>query len=383
MTKRLYEAGGAKPTPLGSGVFESCILRSGWGSSGYYSPELLKEYGPSVFRAGRASFANHPTEAEFNNGRDITKIMGRLVTDAEFREDENGASIWANIKVNKDWAEFVEEYKDTIGLSIFASGSVQEDVEVDGRTGTVIESLDADDPYTSVDFVVAAGAGGKVERMLESFHAHEALKTDREEQLRNLVRDAYSEDRVYAWVRDFDDDLNLVYFDVDGNDNPGIYCQSYSVSDDIAIELVGEREEVRVETTYVPIIVRQTTESAPADNDKENGMTPEEIKAAVLEAVKEALVPAPPTDEVTAGPTVAEVAEAVATSGLPESARKRVYAAIEAGTEVSIAIEAEKALIEEVKESLKTDDEGDPGHIREAAGSTGTSTRVNISGWSN
>ena len=383
MTKRLYEAGGAKPTPLGSGVFESCILRSGWGSSGYYSPELLKEYGPSVFRAGRPSFANHPTEAEFNNGRDITKIMGRLVTDAEFREDENGASIWANIKVNKDWAEFVEEYKDTIGLSIFASGSVQEDVEVDGRTGTVIESLDADDPYTSVDFVVAAGAGGKVERMLESFHAHEALKTDREEQLRNLVRDAYSEDRVYAWVRDFDDDLNLVYFDVDGNDNPGIYCQSYSVSDDIAIELVGEREEVRVETTYVPIIVRQTTESAPADNDKENGMTPEEIKAAVLEAVKEALVPAPPTDEVTAGPTVAEVAEAVATSGLPESARKRVYAAIEAGTEVSIAIEAEKALIEEVKESLKTDDESDPGYIREAAGSTGTSTRVNISGWSN
>jgi len=406
MTKRLYEAGGAKPTPLGDGVFEVCIIKSGWGSSGYYSPDMLKEFGPSVFRAGRPSFANHPTEAEFDNGRDITKIMGRLVTESEVREHDDGSnSLWGKLKVKTDWVDFVEEYKDTIGLSIFASGTVQEG-EAEGRTGLLVESLDADDPYTSVDFVVAAGAGGKVERMLESFRAHEALKTDREEQLRNLVRDAYSEDRVYAWVRDFDDDLNLVYFDVDGNDNPGIYCQSYSVSDDIAIELVGEREEVRVETTYVPIIVRQTTESAPADNDKENGMTPEEIKAAVLEAVKEALVPAPPTDEVTAGPTVAEVAEAVATSGLPESARKRVYAAIEAGTEVSIAIEAEKALIEEVKESLKTDDEGDPGHIREAAveevkeslktddegdpgyireaaGSTGTSTRVNISGWSN
>lgn len=383
MTKRLYESGGSKPTPLGSGIFESCILRSGWGSSGFYSPELLKEYGPSVFHAGRPSFANHPTEAEFNNGRDITKIMGRLVTDAEFREDDNGASLWANIKVNKDWSEFVEDFKDTIGLSIFASGSVQEDVEMDGRTGTIIESLDADDPYTSVDFVVAAGAGGKVERMLESFRAHEALKTDREEQLRNLVRDAYSEDRVYAWVRDFDDDLNLVYFDVDGSGDAGIFRQSYSVSDDIAIELVGEREEVRVETTYVPINVRQTTESAPADIDKENGMTPEDIKA-VVEAVKEALAPIPPVDEGTAGPTVAEVAEAVATSGLPESARKRVYAAIEAGTEVGVAIEAEKALIEEVKESLKTDDdEGDPGYIREAAGTSGTSTRVNIPGWSN
>lgn len=379
MAKRIFEASGKPGKSIGNGIFEIKIIQSGWGSSGYYSPDLLKEYGPSTFRAGRLSFANHPTDSEFANGRDITKIMGKLITDAEFREDD---ALWAKLKVEPSWIPFVDEYKDSIGMSIFASGEFEEG-EAEGRSGSIVTSFDPTDPYTSVDFVVAAGAGGKVERMLESFRSREALSRDREEQLRNLVRDKHTSEKGYAWVRDYDDANNVVYFEMENDSQSGIFAQTYSIANDVAVELSGEPEEVRVETRYVPLNSRQTPDSASAETTKENGMTPEEITA-LASAIAEALTPVPSVVDETEGPDMAEVAEAVATSGLPASARKRVYAAMAAGTEVGAAIEAEKALIAEVKESLKTndEDEGDLGRVREAAG-TGTSSRVNVPGWSN
>lgn len=384
MSTRLYETGGKPATSLGNGIFEAKIIQSGWGSSGYYSPELLKEYGPSTFRAGRLSFANHPSEPEFANGRDITKIMAKLVTDAEYREED--ASLWVKIKVKPEWIPFVEEYKDSIGMSIFASGEISEG-EIEGRTGAIVESFDANDPYTSVDFVVAAGAGGKVGRMLESFNAQtkEALKSDREEQLRNLVRDSYRGERVYAWVRDFDPTENVVYFDVEDGTNSGTFKQSFSVANDIAVELVGEKQEVRVQTSYVPLNDRQVTEeSASADVKKEKVMTPEEIQALVattVAATVEALKPAPADPQEITAPTGAEIAEAVLASGLPEAARKMVYEAIENGTEVAAAIEAQKTFVAQVLEQTKVDDES-PGRILEAHNGNDNS-RVNIPGWSN
>lgn len=375
MNKRLFESGGAKPQSKGNGIFDVCILRSGWGSSGFYSTELLETHGPKTFRAGRPSFANHPTKEDYENGRDITKIMGRLITDSELREDDEGSGLWAQMKVRPEWVDFVEEYKDTIGLSIFASGEVSEG-EADGRSGLIVESFDSDDPYTSVDFVVAAGAGGKVERMIESFKIIEALANDRREQLSSLVRDAHGAERKYVWVRDYDEDENVVYFDVDIDGNYGIFRQSYSLVDDVATELVGEPEEVRIETTYVN--VRQTTESTEVEINKENGMTPEEkaeLVADIVAQVTEALAPVTPADEETEGPSVAEVAEAVATSGLPESARKRVYEGMKSeGADVNALIEAEKTYIEE----LKTDVETAPGRVRESE----TKTDYTVPGWS-
>lgn len=376
MSRRLYEAGGTKPQPKGNGIFDVCIIKSGWGSSGYYSPQLLEAATTAqTFRPGRPSFANHPTEAEFANGRDITKIMGRLVSEPEIRESEDGEGVelWAQMKVNEKWIDFVEEYKDTIGLSIFASGEVSEG-EAEGRKGYIVESFDPSDPYTSVDFVVAAGAGGKVGRMLESFKAVEALVNDRREQLSALVHDTHGAEKKYVWVRDFDENENVVYFDVSTDGDFGIFRQAYSVSDDVAVELLGEPEEVRVETTYVS--VRQTTESASAEEHKENGMTPEEIKA-LADAIAEALKPVAPADEETDSPDVAAVAEAVATSGLPESARKRVYEGLKVeGADVNALIEAEKKYIEELKADIPADE--DLGRVREGSAAT---TDFRVSGW--
>jgi len=382
MSRRLYEAGGTKPQSKGNGIFDVCIIKSGWGSSGYYSPQLLEAATTAqTFRPGRPSFANHPTEEEFANGRDITKIMGRLISEPEVRESEDGEGVelWAQMKVNEKWIDFVEEYKDTIGLSIFASGEVSEG-EAEGRKGYIVESFDPNDPYTSVDFVVAAGAGGKVGRMLESFKAVEALANDRREQLSALVHDTHGAEKKYVWVRDFDENENVVYFDVSTDGDFGIFRQAYSVLDDVAVELLGEPEEVRVETTYVS--VRQTTESVNTESNKENGMALEadDIKAvaeATAAAVIEALKPVPSADEETDSHDVAAVAEAVATSGLPKSARERVYEGLKVeGADVNALIEAEKKYIEELKADTPADE--DPGRVREGSAAT---TDFRVSGW--
>ena len=365
--KRILEKTATPAKSLGNGVFEVKIIEAGWNKSGtrYYTTEALKTTGPTTFRAGRPSFANHPTEAEFNNGRDVNAIMGRLVSDAEFREDDN--ALWGKLKVREQYIEFVEEYKDTIGLSIFAQAGEITEGEADGRRGMIVESFDPDDPYTSVDFVVAPGAGGKVERMLESFRVCEATVDTRRSELNNLVKDAHASDTGYVWVRDFDPDTNTVYFDVEGADGEyGTFQQTYTVTNDVAVQLDGERVEVRSVTSYVPI---------NENVSKENGMTPEEkaeIAAMVATAVAEALKPAPKAeDEGEKVPTAAEIAEAVDAAALRATSRKRVFEAMtkDPTADLNAVIEAEKAL---AASFLAEADAEEPvaGRVREAAGST-------------
>lgn len=381
MTTRLIELKGKPAKSLGNGVFEVKLLASGWGSSGYYSPELLRESGTATFKAGRPSFANHPTDEEFENGRDITKIMGRLITDAEVREDN---ALWAQMKVRPEWVDFVEEYKDTIGLSIFASGSLKEG-EIEGRSGMIVESFDPDDPYTSVDFVVAAGAGGKVERMLESFKAKtnvtEALHSARRDQLSDLLKNAYGTENGYIWVRDIDESSNVVYFDVEEADSFKVYAQSFSLENDVATKLLDSRSEVRVETSYASVdSPRQTSEN----DNKEKVMTPEEMAefaTVVATAVAEALKPAPKDDEETPAASAATVAEAVIAANLPESARKRVFEALEKAPESDIAqvIESEKTYVDSVLAEAKVEVDEIGGRVYET-GQPGPS--LSVTGWS-
>lgn len=366
MPTRIIESGGTTAKSLGNGVFLAKIIQPGWNKSGtrYYSEDLLKEYGTTTFREGRPCFANHPTKEDFANGRDITKIWGRVVEDPKYLDEgEDGPGLYTSVKVRKEYVDFIEEYKDSIGMSIFASGDGVEG-EAEGKSGLIVESFDPEDPYTSVDFVVAAGAGGKVQRMLESFNTIEALSNDRREQLVNLVKDKHSVENGYVWVRDFDDVNGVVYFDVESADGYGIFQQSYSVDNDVAVQLEDDRVEVRAKTSYVPVSEKETT--------KENGMTPEEkaeLIAEISAKVAEALKPAPkPDDEDTPkAATPAEVAEAVRAADLLPTSEKRVFEGLAEGAtveDVKAAVDAEKAYTDELlKESGDSDS---PGRVREA-----------------
>lgn len=110
------------------------------------------------------------------------------------------------------------------------------------------------------------------------------------------------------------------------------------------------------------------------------GMTPEEIQALLdkqREAIVAALTPEPAHED--AGPSASEISEALVTADLPKPARDRVYKAIESGTPLTEAIDAEKSYIKEVTESFKANvEEANPGDVN--TGNSGDSFAVSAWG---
>lgn len=242
------------------------IIEAGQGSSGFYSEDVLREYGPTAFPPGTFSFVNHitPSEEWERPVRDVEEIAGVLESAPVF---ENGA-LYGEIKFTSRGAKLVEELGEHIGLSISASGKARE-----GEDGSVIVESIHYSPLNSIDIVTRAGAGGKIEHLLESYRGT-----------------------------------------MDNNDN------------------------------------------APNTGaDERIPMTEEDIKK-IAEAVKavfadfaESLRPAPAT-EVEAEESVDVIAavEAITEAGLTKTARARVIKAIEAGTPLDEAVQAEKDLRDEV-----------------------------------
>ena len=341
MAKRFVEATEGKVEAKGKGIFRMRIITEGQGSSGYYTRELIEKYGTATFTKGVLSYANHSTEAELNAGRDITKIVGKLHTDSVVEDGEDGkAELWAEYKVREEWIPFVEEYKESIGASIFVSGEAVEG-EIDGVKTMIVESLDAEDPYKSVDLVAAAGRGGKVERMLEAYRATEQFtNSDKQQALHAAVNEFYDD---YVWVTDFTE--TEAYVDVDGT----YFAIPYTVADAVVTLDTENATEVRRETQYIPINVSEKRESMD-----------EETKAAfaALTASIEALKPAEPVVEENEALDRAAVTESALDAGLGKAARARVLKAVEGGDSTEDAIKAEKALKDEILAEAKATDEG-------------------------
>lgn len=235
------------------------FISPGWGSSGYYSPEVIAEAAETKFiPAGTHMYADHPTEAEDieRPGRSIKDLMAVVVEDAYLSPD--GALV-GEADIVPAWRPLLETVRDHIGVSIRGSATDIVEGEAEGRRGRIIEGLLA--PCLSVDFVTKAGRGGKVLPVLESAATNhraisrgvsEATVNDTREALQSALRDTYGGDKTYVWVRDFDDET--VWFEVEtGDDGNGIFAQSYAMSDTAGASLSGDRIEVRVQTKYVPV----------------------------------------------------------------------------------------------------------------------------------
>ncbi len=145
------------------------VIESGWGSSGYYPADMLKQYGPAVFKEGTKVFMNHPSASESTDRpeRDVHQLAGKLVSRSYFRE----GALYADVEFYSHYAPIIKEMSDDIGLSIHAMGNSYMG-EAEGRQGPIIESL-VEDPMTSVDVVTVAGAGGKFVALLESYRNNE------------------------------------------------------------------------------------------------------------------------------------------------------------------------------------------------------------------
>jgi len=165
--KLLHEAGTLTKPVAGASTYPIRIISEGKGSSGVYSRELLAEYKDAF--EGALSFMNHPLDPAKPHLRDVTGIAGRLVGSVEAKEVDGEFGLYSEYKPDPRWAGFVEEYADSLGLSIYISGDGREE-----GGEYIVESFDGSDPYRSVDVVIAAGRGGRFERARESLRAIES-----------------------------------------------------------------------------------------------------------------------------------------------------------------------------------------------------------------
>lgn len=169
--QRLIE--GQPPVPLVEGKSGKALVRvinPGWGSSGYYSPEVLERDAAKAFPKGTKMYWDHPSasEAEDRPERSLRDLAGETTEDARWMADgPSGPGVYANTKVFSQFRDAVDEMREHIGVSIRAMGSFNEG-EAEGRTGPIIDALHPD-PFNSVDFVTMAGRGGQVEAVFESY----------------------------------------------------------------------------------------------------------------------------------------------------------------------------------------------------------------------
>lgn len=83
----------------------------------------------------------------------------------------------------------------------------------------------------------------------------EASANDTERALQDAVSAAYAdtENDTYAWMRDYDPDAKVAYFEVNVGGKCATYQQAYSVDDNGEASLSGDKTEVQIRTQYVPV----------------------------------------------------------------------------------------------------------------------------------
>lgn len=89
----------------------------------------------------------------------------------------------------------------------------------------------------------------------EALRVTEAPTDETRSALANAIRAAYTDAdaKTWAWLRDFDPDRSVCWFEVHNEDGGACWQQTYQVGDDGQATLTGDRVEVVARTVYQPI----------------------------------------------------------------------------------------------------------------------------------
>ena len=132
------------------------------GSTAYYPADVLATYGPKVFKAGTPMFIDHQTadEKALKPFGSVGNFVGELAEDAYYEDD----GLYAEVEVFEDAAPMIKARHNKIGVSIRANVLAEPGV-INGRSVPIAKEFTS---ARSVDFVMKAGAGGKIVSILES-----------------------------------------------------------------------------------------------------------------------------------------------------------------------------------------------------------------------
>lgn len=140
------------------GTWKVRLISEGSGSSGVYTAELLENHHHAFDNL--LSFKNHPEYGP--QDRDFTMISGEIVGETWVEKDERGlTAVYANYLPDVEYREKLERYKHKLGLSIYIEGSGYYAESADGSEEFIVDWFNPEDPYASVDVVIAPGARGK------------------------------------------------------------------------------------------------------------------------------------------------------------------------------------------------------------------------------
>jgi len=367
MTQLLTESGSA-PQKVGN-RWKAVLITPGKGSSGIYTEETLRNYGPQAFVKGTHSYVDHPRSED--DVRSPKNIIGVLAEDARY---EDGVGLVAELDIMPHWKEFVEAVAPHTGLSIYAmgEGNYNDDGEV------VVESL-VPHVQNSVDLVSYPGRPGSklADKLYEAavsmaeMQEYDKRKKKRRKKLYEELPDNYRP----ATADDVPEGRacgNCVFFNESNLDEDGkAFCEKWE--DYVAGGNYCDGWQGREEEASAPMGGKNgtaaKTAAATESKKKEEYMELKELSDQIAElpnlvaaAVAEALAPAVETEEV----DVAAVAEAMVEANLPEVSRKAVYESLRAGGDLAEAIESQKAFVESVKSHFKEEATASAKNVEEA-----------------
>ena len=154
------------------------LITEGQGSTGVYTKEALQGSFAEAFPVGTHMYIDHATEKESDERPEgtLTKLAA-VIAETPYWRDDPEPGMYATIEVVEQWAPFIEQVADIIGVSIHCSATLERDddiVTAGVSSPPVIESF-IPSPVNSVDFVTIPGAGGCLVEALESFKKGNAI----------------------------------------------------------------------------------------------------------------------------------------------------------------------------------------------------------------
>lgn len=152
MSKTLFRESVSGDLTKKGNRWKGVLAVPGQGSSGYYSEDVLKEYGPQALAPGAKAFVEH------NPDRPVRDMIGVYPDGAYYEE---GVGLVGELDVFPHWREFVEAVAPHTGLSIYMMGESDDE----GNVTALIP-----DRQNGVDLVSYPGLEGSkiIEKLYES-----------------------------------------------------------------------------------------------------------------------------------------------------------------------------------------------------------------------
>lgn len=154
------------------------LITEGQGSTGVYTKEALQGSFAEAFPIGTHMYIDHATEGEaFDRPEGTLTKLAAVIAETPYWSDDPEPGMYATVEVVEQWAPFIEQVADIIGVSIHCGATLVQDddiVTAGELSPPVIESF-IPSPVNSVDFVTVPGAGGRLVEALESFKKGNAI----------------------------------------------------------------------------------------------------------------------------------------------------------------------------------------------------------------